>query len=136
MCFLEVEDFAGVIEATVFPKSFYENINNLIPDMPVVVRGRINHIDDETKIIVDKVISMEEYVPEYCIILKPEQETQKNFLMLKETLQENAGSCPVYMYFLSTKKMIKGNREFWINGTDKAFKELQKLLGKNAVKQR
>ena len=104
--------------------------------MPVVVRGRINHIDDETKIIVDKVISMEEYVPEYCIILKPEQETQKNFLMLKETLHEYAGNCPVYMYFLSTKKMIKGNCEFWINGTDKAFKELQKLLGKNAVKQR
>ena len=93
-------------------------------------------MDDETKIIVDKVIGIEEYVPEFCIVLKPEQETPENFLKLKETLYEYAGNCPVYMYFLSTKKMIKGNREFWINGSDKAFKALQKLLGKNAVKQR
>lgn len=136
MCFLEVEDFAGVVEGTVFPKSFYENINYLVPDIPVVVRGRVNHIDDETKIIVDKVIGMEEYVPEFCLVLKPEQETPENFLKLKETLYEYAGNCPVYMYFLGTKKMIKGNREFWIDGSNKAFKALQKLLGKNSIKQR
>ena len=66
----------------------------------------------------------------------PEQETSENFLKLKETLYEYAGNCPVYMYFLGTKKMIKGNREFWIDGSNKAFKALQKLLGKNSIKQR
>ena len=40
------------------------------------------------------------------------------------------------MYFVSTKKMVKGNHEYWIDGTTSAIKDLKSLLGNNAVKQR
>lgn len=136
MCFLEVEDFITSIEVVVFPRTFYDNINYLISDIPVVVRGRTNHIDDDVKIIADKVIGLEEYVPEFCIMLKPEQENPDFFSKVTDILHEHSGKCPVYMYFLSTKKMVKGNKEFWIDGSKQVFEELQNLLGKQAVKQR
>ena len=136
MCFLEVEDFIGSMEVVVFPRAFYDNINNLVADTPVVVRGRINHMDEETKIIADKVIGLDEYVPEFCIMLKPEQESQEFFSKVTDILHEHSGNCPVFMYFLSTKKMVKGNKEFWIDGSPEVFAELQNLLGKRAVKQR
>lgn len=74
MCFLEIEDFLGVVEVIVFPKAFYDNINYLVPDIPVVVRGKLDKSDDTNKIIADKVIGLEDYTPEFCIIVKPEQE--------------------------------------------------------------
>ena len=72
----------------------------------------------------------------FCIIVKPEQEDNAFFSKITETLQENAGPCPVYMYFMSSKKMIKGNREFWIDGSETVVNNLKNLLGKNSIKQR
>ena len=136
MCFLEIEDFLGVVEVIVFPKAFYDNINYLAPDIPVVVRGKLDKSDDTNKIISEKVIGLEDYTPEFCIIVKPEQEDNAFFSKITETLQENAGPCPVYMYFMSSKKMIKGNREFWIDGSETVVNNLKNLLGKNSIKQR
>ena len=136
MCFLQVEDYANNIEVIVFPNSFYNNINYLLPDIPVAIRGRVNHTDNGIKIIADKVIGLDDYKPEFCLMLKAEQETEEIFAKIKDVLHEYAGSCPVYMYFARTKKMVKGNSEFWINGKKEAFKALQNLLGKNSVKQR
>ena len=136
MCFLEIEDFLGVVEVIVFPKAFYDNINYLVLDIPVVVRGKLDKSDDNNKIIADKVIGLEDYTPEFCIIVKPEQEDNAFFSKITETLQENAGPCPVYMYFMSSKKMIKGNREFWIDGSETVVNNLRNLLGKNSIKQR
>ena len=136
MCFLEIEDFLGVVEVIVFPKAFYDNINYLVPDIPVVVRGKLDKSDDNNKIITDKIIGLEDYTPEFCIIVKPEQEDNAFFSKITETLQENAGPCPVYMYFMSSKKMIKGNREFWIDGSETVVNNLKNLLGKNSIKQR
>lgn len=136
MCFLELEDFLNVIEVIVFPKTFYDNINNLVPDMPVVIRGKLDKSDDEIKVIADKVFNLEEYTPEFFIMLSKDHESEAFFSKVKDTLQEHSGSCPVYMYFVSTKKMVKGNHEYWIDGTTSAIKDLKSLLGNNAVKQR
>ena len=136
MCFLELEDFLNVIEVIVFPKTFYDNINNLVPDMPVVIRGKLDKSDDEIKVIADKVFNLEEYTPEFFIMLSKDHESEAFFSKVKDTLQEHSGNCPVYMYFVSTKKMVKGNHEYWIDGTTSAIKDLKNLLGNNAVKQR
>ena len=40
------------------------------------------------------------------------------------------GPCPVYMYFMSSKKMIKGNREFWIDGSETVAQQSKKSFGK------
>lgn len=136
MCFIELEDFLGFIEVIVFPKAFYDNINNLVPDIPVVVRGKLDKSDEEIKVLADKIIAIDEYTPEFCIMLKAEQENNDFFTKVKDTLQEHSGPCPVYMYFASTKKMVKGNREFWIDGSEEVMTNLQSLLGKNSIKQR
>lgn len=107
MCFLEIEDFLGVVEVIAFPKVFYDNINYLVPDIPVVIRGKLDKSDDNNKIIADKVIGLEDYIPEFCIIVKQEQENDIFFSKITEILQENAGTCPVYMYFMSSKKWLK-----------------------------
>ena len=67
---LEIEDFLGVVEVIVFPKAFYDNINYLVPDIPVVVRGKLDKSDDNNKIIADKVIGLEDYTPEFLYYCK------------------------------------------------------------------
>ena len=137
MCFLELEDFIGAIEVVVFPRVFYDCINSLVPDTPIAVRGKTNATDTGVKVIADKITELGEYTPEFCIMIKPEQEQDGALLDdLRQTLHEHAGSCPMYMYFSGTRKMVRGNREFWIDGSAAAFKDLQRLLGKKSVKQR
>ncbi len=136
MCFVEAEDFSGAIDVTVFSRVFYDCINCLVPDMPVVIRGKVKIKDGEVNILADKIVALDEYVPEFCILLKPEQEQEAFLSRLKDVLHEHAGECPMYMYFLSNRKMIRGNKEFWIDGSEQAVKDLQNLLGKKSIKQR
>ena len=90
-----------------------------MPDIPVVVRGKLDKSDDNNKIIADKVIGLEDYTPEFCIIVKPEQEDNAFFSKINRNIaRKMLALCPVYMYFMSSKKMIKGNREFWIDGSE------------------
>ena len=48
-------------------------------------------------------------------------------------LQRFPGSQPVYFYFEDNKKVIEGNREFWINDGDELKKALQLVLGQGNV---
>ena len=61
-----------------------------MPDIPVVVRGKLDKSDDNNKIIADKVIGLEDYTPEFCIIVKPEQEDNAFFSNLKNLLGKNS----------------------------------------------
>lgn len=40
MCFVTLEDFTASLEVTVFPRVFYQHVNMLVPDTPIVVQGR------------------------------------------------------------------------------------------------
>ena len=61
MCFATIEDFTDSIEVTVFPRTFYQNMNLLVPDTPVVVQGHIDMTDETVKLIADSVWALKDY---------------------------------------------------------------------------
>ena len=136
MCFAELEDFTHSIEVIVFPRVFYQSVNVLVPDMAVVVQGRVNITDDGVKLLADQVTSLEEYQTEYYITLQPEQETEAVFAALQKIFLKYHGGHVVYLHLLGKRQRIKTEPRFWMDTSAAAEKEIEELLGKAAVRQR
>ncbi|MEG6584606.1 DNA polymerase III subunit alpha [Dendrosporobacter sp. 1207_IL3150] len=133
MCFLEVEDFTNKIEVVVFPRVFDRSNNILMPDMPVVVSGRLNASDDGIKIIAEGISLIDEIRPEVRIRIYKEQENNEVFELLKNTFARFSGDSIVYLYLVNSKRVIKTERKYWVKPTNEAVIALESILGKGAV---
>lgn len=136
MCFLTVEDFTHSVEIVVFPRVFYQNMNALAPDLPVIVQGRMNLTDDGVKVIADNICLIEEYKPEIYISIHREQETDEIFTKLKNIFSEYHGEHVVYLHLLDKRQRIKTEQKYWMNQSPAAVKKIEELLGENSVQQR
>lgn len=133
MCFTTLEDYTERIEVTVFPRTFYENVNLLVPDMAVVIQGKADIADDGVKILADKIWSLRDYQPEYYLLL-PEGETAEDTKeKLKEILAAHHGELPVYIHQGRWQKL---GDSFWLDDSEEVLAELKALLGDKAVKKR
>ena len=134
MCFLELEDFTRSIEVVIFPRVFYECVNSLVPDMAVMVQGKVNVIDDGIKLIADKVIPLSEYQPSYYLQFHEHTAKQEVYKELKEVMAKHKGNIPVVMYHSVTKQTQKMNERYWLNDDDDIIPELEKILGEGNIK--
>ena len=134
MCFLEQEDFTRSIEVVIFPRVFYECVNSLVPDMAVMVQGKVNVIDDGIKLIADKVIPLSEYQPSYYLQFHEHTAKQEVYKELKEVMAKHKGNIPVVMYHSVTKQTQKMNERYWLNDDDDIIPELEKILGEGNIK--
>ena len=136
MCFIQLEDFRNLVEVVVFPKVFYQYMNNILLEQPVAIAGKINHVENSTKIIADKITDLHEYEPKFYILIRPEQEKDDDFWSkLKDLLQAKEGRYPVMLYHLSNRQVIKTTPEFWLSSDAEILQQLKKLVGDKAVKQ-
>ncbi|MDP2933301.1 MAG: DNA polymerase III subunit alpha, partial [bacterium] len=55
MCFAQMEDFSGSIELVVFPRTFTQYRQWLLPDKIVKITGKLSPKDEEAVILVDKI---------------------------------------------------------------------------------
>ena len=136
MCFASLEDFTHSIELIVFPRVFYEHVNLLVPDMPVVIQGRVNMTDKGAKILVDLICSLEEYRPEYYITIPAERDNADTQQALQQILSKYHGNHVVYLHFVGQNRRIKTGPQFWLQPSPAVISEIEALLGQGAVKQR
>ena len=136
MCFLELEDFSSSIEVVVFPRVFYECMNNCEPDKAVMIQGKVNITDEGPKLIADKVIPLEEYSPIYYIKLSSEQENEETYNSIKEILAKHHGNFEVMLYLEARKQTVRTGAQYSIDGTPEAVAELEAFLGPGTVKSR
>jgi len=136
MCFLQLEDFTQNIEVVVFPRIFYQNVNALVPDMPIVVQGRTNMTDTGNKIIADTVCLLDEYKPELRLHISAANDNEETFAALKDVFAAYHGEHIVYLHLVDKRKLIKTEPRFWLNGSTQAIDALEKILGKNSVQLR
>ncbi|MEW6723454.1 MAG: DNA polymerase III subunit alpha [Bacillota bacterium] len=54
MAFLTLEDVVGQVEVVVFPKTYSRCLDTIESDGPVLVFGRLNHQDEEVKILAER----------------------------------------------------------------------------------
>lgn len=133
MCFLQLEDFTQNIEVVVFPRVFYQNVNALVPDTPIVVQGRTNMTDTGNKIIADTVCLLDEYKPELRLHISAANDNEETFAALKDVFAAYHGEHVVYLHLIDKRKLIKTEPRFWLNASAEAIDALEKILGENSV---
>ena len=133
MCFLEVEDFTDKIEVVVFPKIFYQSTNLLAVDVPVIISGKVNANDETAKILADRILAIDDEVKDVKITILPELETPECLDAVKNIMLQNKGENIVYLYFVSSKKIIKTEKRFWVDLSEKFKRDIAKILGENSI---
>jgi len=134
MCFIALEDFTDQIEVVVFPRVFDKFSNMLLPDMAVKVSGRLSVNDESVKILADTIRSLDDPVSrEVRIKISKPQENGEIFGQLKDVLQQNAGSVVVYLHLIDSRRVIKTEKQFWIEPSTQAVEALESIIGKGRI---
>lgn len=141
MVFMQLEDLVGTVEVIIFPRVYRENSALIVPDAPILVRGRVNYNtrDEQTKVIAEKLGSLEDLngdspSPGRGLYVKvPAADGEHRLAEIQEILRRYAGKAPVYLYFESTKKVILTKQSWWVGLDSGIIDELQLLLGEASV---
>ncbi|CQR74273.1 DNA polymerase III subunit alpha [Sporomusa ovata DSM 2662] len=133
MCFVALEDFTGQVEVIVFPRVFEKTGRLLAPDLPVMVYGRLNIHEEGAKIMADDILPLGNAGAEVRITLNKDQETSDVLAGLKKLLNKYTGSSTVYLHLVDSRRVIKTERDFWIEPTPAALAAIEGLLGKGTV---
>ena len=134
MCFATIEDYMGRMEATVFPRTYYQYVNLLAPDTPLVLQGRADITDDGVKILVDKIWRLDEYQPEYYLILPDGGLAVEKQKALDELLSKHHGKSPTY--FKQGGRWSLASNTRWLDDKKETKAALCALLGEKSVKKR
>ena len=133
MCFLTIEDYTERLEVTVFPRVFYVNTAVLVPDMPLIIQGRVDVDDDAgVKLLADKVWNLKEYKSEYYLKLSATAADEVK-QELKELIKKHAGDHTIYLHQGSWRKLPA---EYRLDDSAETMQALIALLGKESVKKR
>ena len=133
MCFLTIEDYTERLEVTVFPRVFYVNTAVLVPDMPLIIQGRVDVDDDAgVKLLADKVWNLKEYKSEYYLKLSTTAASEVK-QELKELIKKHAGDHTIYLHQGSWRKLPA---EYRLDDSEETMQALIALLGKELVKKR
>lgn len=133
MCFLTIEDYTERLEITVFPRVFYVNTAVLVPDMPLIIQGRVDVDDDAgVKLLADKVWNLKEYKSEYYLKLSTTAASEVK-QELKELIKKHAGDHTIYLHQGSWRKLPA---EYRLDDSEETMQALIALLGKESVKKR
>jgi len=126
MCFVTLEDFTGSVEVIVFPRTFERAGPLLTPDRPVVVSGRVSITDEKVKVIAESVKLLgRQNAKEVRVRIRKDQETPEVFERLKETFAACSGETTVFLQLLDQRRLIKTDKNYWINPSPMTVKKLR-----------
>lgn len=134
MCFIALEDFTDQIEVVVFPRTFDKYSKFLLPDMPVRVSGRLSVNDESAKILADNIRSLDDAAAsEVRLKISGQQENGETFERLKQVLKQYPGSTVVYLHLIDSQRVIKTEKQFWIELSAEVIEALELIIGKGRV---
>jgi DNA polymerase-3 subunit alpha len=148
-----LEDLTGTIEVLVFPRIFAQS-SGLKDDQIIVIEGKYNIRDDERKLFAERITGLEQAsehkqenasrqqtpvprqkgsIPARKLYLRFPHEGTTLLGEVIPVLKSYAGPNPVFFYFVQDKKLIQGNREFWVKDLEELVQDLSKILGNENV---
>jgi DNA polymerase-3 subunit alpha len=141
MCFVNLEDFTGQVEVVVFPRLF-DKVNRIVlPDAAVAVSGRLNVGEETVKIIAEDIVPLDagaqlgsgRKTGEVRLRLGQEHETDAVFDLLKGVFARHRGQSTVYLHFTASRRVVRTDRQYWLDPSPQALKELEEILGPGTV---
>lgn len=136
MAFLTLEDFQGTMEVIVFPKVYQQFFELLQEEAVILIKGRANvSADGEAKIIASQIqiLQLEEATKPTSLWLKIAEEKEVPLAQIIGVLLQYKGDIPVFIYDERTKKKMKAERKYWVNGALELQQKLKLLLGDTNV---
>ena len=130
MAFVQLEDFDGVIDVTIFPKIFDAAFKFLTVDEVVVVEGRVESSGDGVQILADRVTAVKDYVADFWLTIPAPLETSATFAALKKIFSEHEGRSRVFMNHDGTWKKFSPK----ISDAPDTCAALKNLLGAGNVR--
>ncbi len=148
MAFLTLEDLFGTIEVIAFPGVYDRCIQHLYEDSIIIVVGKINlKEDEEPKIIAENIVPLTEEKVNMIISRKKPflKRARKVYLKLRnrdkalmgrirQILQKNKGTTPVYLYIESEKLKLLADKDLWVDIDEEMINELKKVIGGDSIK--
>ncbi|MGE4318523.1 MAG: DNA polymerase III subunit alpha [Deferribacterales bacterium] len=137
MAFVTIEDMDGELDVVVFPKVYEDALKHLTADKIIIVAGNVNHKDEETVILADKIMDVPEAVAmltERVIIkLSSVGMTHDIISKLKTIIGTHKGNVPVSFLLERPKTFavyINAGDDFRIEPSFEFYKEIDDLIGK------
>jgi DNA polymerase-3 subunit alpha len=148
MAFLALEDVSGQAEAIVFPKVLARAFGWLKPDIPIWIRGTVQHGEETVRLIVDELEHLDERLAkakegrvqttsrkQAFVRIAPMHENPESLYKLKEILQSYKGPIPVCLYYERTKKVLALPPEkYGIRLDSECVKRIETLFGKDSFR--
>ncbi len=137
MSILQLEDFSGHCSMICFPDTYQKYYNLLEIDKIVFIRGSMNKQKDETEIIIDEVIPIEEAIERLSktLILRVEDHSLESVTQLHE-------ACSMYRGDIKTLIEVKDQNyvtqievaeKYYLRADVELFDKIEKILGNKAI---
>lgn len=131
-----LEDLTDSTECMVFPRTFTDYGHLLEDDRIVIIRGRVQKRDEDTKLMVQSVEVFEadrlSAAAPLRLEIRPDQLSDRLIHELKQLLRTYRGDASVYIH-LSDTQVIKLSDEFSATTRTGLIPELRVLLGADSV---
>jgi len=136
MAFINLEDLTGAVEVIVFPNVYEKYSLYLQEDKLVIVKGRINHKEDEEpKIICEEIRPLVEVNTGKEVYFEIPPEADNSFLnKLKNIIMMFPGKNPVYFWLSGETKLVRADEQYWVEISSEFQREIESILGKDGFK--
>lgn len=148
MAFGQIEVDSNLLELVIFPKVYATYRNQLVKDEGILVQGKVQHQEQRTKLIVEKITLLSQVKekrnikkqsnhkhktsPRMVIKISEANENSKTLNQLKQVLADNSGTIPVILFYEKNKKTRQLAKEYWVEGRPSLFQTIEEILGKNS----
>ena len=130
MAFLTLEDFFDSLKVTIFPSVFQKSINAILPEEIIVVSGKVEKSNDAVQILADRIVAVENYLPDFYLTIPAHFENPATYDKLAEIFENNQGESNIFLK--KSDKWKKLNKK--ISDSQKVRSELKNLLGEENFK--
>ncbi len=134
MAFATLEDQTGKAELIIFPRTYNELGFQLEQDQVVLVRGKVQHEEEEFKIIAEKIIIPKDEEVEfakdqdYKEIFVPRKTSPETLKKLGALLKANLGQEKVVIIIPNGAKAERIILPYKVNYNEELIKEIEKIL--------
>jgi DNA polymerase III subunit alpha len=137
MAFLRLDDVTGGIECVVFNSTYAASSELCVPDRILIVKGRVDHKEGETKLIASEVSAFESIAVSREVRLRIDATQAAAGVVgeLARLIREYPGESPVLVDCLTSEgtKVLAFGQRYRVEPAPDFYAEVRALLGESAL---
>lgn len=134
MAFLNLEDMYGTIEVVVFPRDYERNVQALVEDSKVIIKGRVQADDErDGKLIASQITPFENVPKTLWLRFASKEDYVAKDEMLQNILKTSEGADQIIITLMDTKQMKKLPPNCNVRANQELLDALSAFLGEENV---